>query len=564
MNELTLEVLTNQDASSWLSSQNNFQSWTALYRRCPWRTPTLTPDFFKLWFRHYGAEWRPILILGKGTKGDIRALLPLALNEKLITGPGAHQAEYHGWLCNESDADWFLNKSLATISQRFPSCHLRLRYLPPGLPANGLAGLRNHQSRIIVTQHLRPLLTLDSKAIQNALQKKNTRSKVNRLKRQGPLTVKRLTDTEKTAHNLDRIAAMYDFRQGAINDTCPFIDDSHKRAFFLDWANTRSPDSQLDVTCIMLKNQIISALIGVAGGRETYLAILAHSPEFSNYSPGKLQIYHTALILIEEKHSCLDLTPGGDPWKERFATEHDVVMALDVYSSRVEAGLVRLAGLLKTLARGVLKKLGIPHRQIKALLHCYENLSPSKLVNAIRPRHTVCHTYQQILSDFSPVPANENVHINALEDLVLYKYRNPGINRKTFLSDAHTRLESGDIAYTIANDGKLVCCAWLSENQEKTFVPEVDQEIRYPISGAVIHNLYVHPDCQERRYQTDILQKILSDLKVNGAQAVYMNISNTIHNSLFATLGFRPIASAQFSRFLWRKRHKQHTMDNDA
>lgn len=59
----------------------------------------------------------------------------------------------------------------------------------------------------------------------------------------------------------------------------------------------------------------------------------SYAPSFAKYSPGTLMI----LKLIEEMHErklkSFDLGPGGEPWKERFATAHRSVCLGHVYGN---------------------------------------------------------------------------------------------------------------------------------------------------------------------------------------------------------------------------------------
>ena len=64
-----------------------------------------------------------------------------------------------------------------------------------------------------------------------------------------------------------------------------------------------------------------------------HLGILTHSPMLARHSPGKLHLLRLAEHLLGEGTDVLDLTPGRDPWKERFANEHDNVAEVVFHSS---------------------------------------------------------------------------------------------------------------------------------------------------------------------------------------------------------------------------------------
>jgi hypothetical protein len=52
----------------------------------------------------------------------------------------------------------------------------------------------------------------------------------------------------------------------------------------------------------------------------------------------------------------LDLTPGGDPWKDRFATAFDEVQELTVFTSALSCTLARCRGALRGLVKKLVKR----------------------------------------------------------------------------------------------------------------------------------------------------------------------------------------------------------------
>jgi len=518
MNQDLPQILLAEEAFDWLDSSGRQAAWEALYQRCPWRFPTLGPHYFRLWFLHYAAEWQPLLAIVATPEGELRLVMPLAVREGLITGVGAQQAEYQGWLCSEKESPDLLLATLVALDTRLPRHLLRLHYLAPGISEPTMHHLCNRNSRAMSTIHSRPLMRLDDGFAEKALRKKNTRSKINRLKRRGELTFRRLTDIAEIESRLDAIIAMYDFRQGAANDSCPFVDDPHKKAFLLDWAR-QSASEQLHISCLMLDDEIIGTHIGVISGDTSQLSILAYSPRYSDLSPGKIQVYETARQLAQEGLSILDLTPGGDPWKERFANEHDTVLSLTVYPDWRAALTVRLKNRLDSLARGLLELVGTSPRDIKRILR---SLRPSvQLRGTGKPDNGAANlsTYQLNRfgsSDSPPSPrrrpgssprAEDRIHRNALSDLTLYCENSDELTRQSFLQQALSRIESGESAYTLVRGDRLAACAWV--RQEQTDM-------------AVIHDIYCAVD--EMNCRGRLISGVLAHLKEAGTGAVQLHM----------------------------------------
>lgn len=532
-----LILLLAEEALAWLNEPANSAAWQKLYTDCPWSFPSLAPDYYRIWINHYGDVWAPLLVLAEDNAGSLLGVFPLAVGKGLITGAGAHQAEYQGWLSNEADAVDFLDHSLELLSRTFPSHKLKLRYLVPSIPSRFIEALCHRNSRVIPTHHPRPLMKLDGETIHKALRKKNTRSKINRLRRLGQLEFRRLTDPTEISEKLDEIIGLYDFRQGGANDVCPFLDDPRKKGFLLEWAS-QAASKALHISCLTLDDEVISAHIGVISDDEIQLAVLAYSPFYSAFSPGKLQVYHAAEMLAKADLAWFDLTPGGDPWKERFASDHDTALSLEVYTSKNEARLVRLRTGTEGMARRLLDWMGISPAKIRVLVRRRPTHGPNRTIFRGRePAFTgarplagdgVAYRWNGILPDTKSGFAA--VRRNALDDLVRYHPGDHEPGRQAFLREALARLESGDTAYTMRDGDRLACCGWLS------LEPGGSQP-------ATIHDLYPwggYQDCLET-----LVRGILHDLKEQGVAAVYLPIGPVEQGmpDWVTSLGFEPYAA---------------------
>lgn len=523
MNPGQLQILQAAEAFDWLDSPGKQAAWESLYQRCAWRFATLSPRYYRLWFDHYADQWQPLLIVAEATGGELRLLMPLAIRNDSITGAGAHQAEYQGWLSAEPESHELLHDALCALNERLPGHTLRFHYLAPSIPAEVVERLCRRNPRVIASPCSRPLLRLDDDTVRQALRKKNTRSKLNRLKRRGELSCRRLSDPEEIERRLDAIIGMYDLRQGAANDSCPFVDDPHKRGFLIDWAK-HAAAGELHVSCLMLDEEIIGAHIGVIGNEGCQLAILAYSPSYGAYSPGKLQVYETARLLAAEGIHWLDLTPGGDPWKERFASEHDQVFSVTVYPSRLAAKRVRLGSRIESFARRLLDLIGISPRKIKAALRLARNSSPHS--RAVEPDEEANRKVEYHLVEF-PALGGANVgevHLDTLSDLTRYRPDGNGPGRQAFLRQALDRLESGHSAFTLMSGELLACCAWVTFDPART---------------AIIRDMYCSPDFPDAAAR--LMRGMLGRFKDSGVEAVLLRIpgSRVANAEWLAELGFR-------------------------
>ena len=477
-----ISLLIGDVATSWLDDEANLADWRSLYAKCPWGTSFQAADFFRVWFRHYGARWRPLLVLGFDDRGRLTALIPLAAGDGVVTGAGAHQAEYHGWLGAADGPSTFFKDAVAEILKTFPGHDLRLRCLPPGVPKVAVTALLDGDRRAIAVTHERPLLALDEAAINETLKKKSNRSKINRLKRLGAISIRKM-EADEFERRIDEIGAMCDFRQGAVNDSCPFLNDAHKRPFHLDWVRTMPRD--VHVSGMFVDDRLISVLIFALSKREAHIAITAHSPEHAEHSPGKIHIYEAALALAREGLSFVDMTPGGDEWKTRFATQTDKVVDLTVYANARKAGLARIRRTIGAKAGPVLS----------AIRRRFKGVATSKTAS-----ETVTYSLAARGTSADADPSAE-VGVNALSDLLRFGPKVARRTRQEFLSQALARMEAGEGCYSLAGPRGLAGIGWRGTDA----------------LGDRLFDFSASPDSDARQVYAAILARMLAGPNGKGA-----------------------------------------------
>jgi CelD/BcsL family acetyltransferase involved in cellulose biosynthesis len=553
---MIIELLRGRQALQWIEKQRNIIAWTQLYDKCSWATPYQSPTFARVWLKYYGSTWEPLLLISRNVDKTLLGILALARRNKLITAIGAHQAEYQLWLSAEDDAEVFFTTALETLFEAFPDAYLRLRYIESSVPSATLNSLTKKQKNLLIYVHKRPLIALDSNTIDAVLRKKGNRSKLNRLKRQGKLELicdKLEVDREAI---LDEIIELYDFRQGATNGNCPFLDDPNKRDFHLEWL-TVAP-KQLEVHRLCLNGKTIAALIGVLGQSRTSNAILAYSPYFSRQSPGKIHLYLVAHALSVRGQSWLDLTPGGDLWKERFATDHDEVLELNAWASPAKIWRVKLWLALENTARLLLKTFGVQPKKLKAWLSALGRVSFTNLprrLYILLPQQIEYRIYRMELVKFKGKTCHEDtcVQVNTLADLVRFHPDGTGRSRQQFLASALDRIERGEEVYSVCADNILQHYAWLVQGQVKSYFSEIRQVYLYPEPGTVLYDFYTHPQAQEKSYHQYSIVRMLCDIKMRkDVKVVYIPVSshNCALRNVIDKLGFEYVESMLYKRYL--------------
>lgn len=526
--------------------------WKQLHSRTPWATGFQASPFVMTWYSHYRDRFEPVVALSRNDSGSLTALMTLAYTQDgSITHAGAQQAEYHSWLTSPGE-DAFLSGVIHAFDDLLPWRHLRLKYLPSDAPIDRLLPV-SLKSRAEILTHRRPLMSTAVDALKQTLAKKSNKSRYNRLARMGELTLERIEDPARVAEVLGAIVTDYDLRQGAANGASPFRDDPVKRDFVQ--ALIEHPEAPLHVCALRAGNVFLAGHIGMKGHAEVHLSILAHSPLYARNSPGKLMLAMLSETLAAEGYRALDLTPGGDAWKERFATHHDNVSELLVYSTASQLTRRRVEEQMTRAARRILAWAGKTPDDMRRVVQSARRLRPVSLASMLRPRlsdETELRVYRLERSDLSGLaPQNYAMGLNRLQDLLDFAPSEPWHDKGAFLSSAVARLEEGEHLYTYVENDVLLHCGWMVRRQCSGPFSGMDDAFTYPDRSTVLYDFYTHPSACGRGLDQASLSQMLGDLAVDKTvDYVYISVLGN-HRSLrhvIETLGFHYQGSRRIKR----------------
>jgi RimJ/RimL family protein N-acetyltransferase len=290
------------------------------------------------------------------------------------------------------------------------------------------------------------------------------------------------------------------------------------------------------------------------------VGVLAHSPFFAAHSPGKLLMMFLTQQLAREGVAALDLTPGGDQWKERFADRHEVVRKLTISSTGVAGAPRRVAEGTLALAGKTLRAVGVSPSRVRALVNSAEESGiPNVLKVAWRQAISGAYYRSEIRAYRLPlqnVPANPSQHIkrDALEDLALFRRAKGSSARAAFFKNVLMRLELGHHIYTRTEGGRLVAWSWFVERPERVVMEEVHQEFVYPPNSGEIGAFFTEPDVRGRGYSRQCVEQMIRDAAHAGLERLYAFVPG--HNRacchLLEQSGFSPVARLFERRFLGR------------
>jgi hypothetical protein len=319
--------------------------------------------------------------------------------------------------------------------------------------------------------HRRPVMQVEPAAMARQRNKKNHRQNFNRLGRMGEVRFERVHEHARFAALFDALCMQYDFRQAALYRQMPFAADPAKRDFHL----ALHRQGLLHVTVLTVGGAPAASHLGLLSeGRALHIGILTHDPAFAAHSPGSLLLAMLGVQLAGEGVPMLDLTPGGDGYKEHFATGHDVVHELTVHgSARRRLAADVLAG-FKQLARHAVRRAGVRSTGLAAARDGGPAGWLARLVRGLRARPCALRYRGQ-----AGPGCGLALGRNRLADVFRFDARQAGESRWDFMGEVMRGMERGHDLYTVVRDGTLVLCCWAQG--------ETGNEELVVLSGLYVH-----------------------------------------------------------------------------
>lgn len=505
-----IQIIRGEAADRLLNDPQFVDEWSALCAICPWAIAFQGPAFIRSWVQTYREKITPIVAMSRDSSGQLVGMIVLAryADGKLFVA-GAYQAEYQAWICIPELAGSFPPAFMAAVRRELPSGGLVMRYLPPGIPLDWVKASR---VPTLLQTNRRPLLRLgDGAEIARSLRRGSNRGKINRLKRLGELRFRRVTDPAECDAYLERISELYDLRHGAVYGNIEFANDPLKLPFHR--LMLRQP-GLMHMTVLTLGDELIAAHLGIVSGPELQLGIMVHHPCYAKQSPGKLHIYMLSQLLLQEGLTHLDLTPGGEPYKERFANDWDEVHTLAVFASQMYCRRTAAVWAIMDEAKRRLQRWNL--RPVQAEIAARSLLRRLRHpIAMVRDMLGWVRSHRQIhvlaCRPAREITAPSNVRRDCIADLLCYQPRASDPSREAFLATAMARLEAGQHSYTVREGNRLIACAWLGSTTDdaEPSVPDFD----IPEATAVAHDFQFAPGADSAPLARELVTAMLGTSK---------------------------------------------------
>jgi CelD/BcsL family acetyltransferase involved in cellulose biosynthesis len=524
---MNLVVLTGNKALQCVNSEEFQSRWKTLHARCPWATACQHPDFVAPWYELYHAIFLPVIVLRETDDHSLEGLLTLALHRKgsKLTGAGERQAEYHGWIEASDTHNNFIRAAIQEVRTAFPGVDLSFKYLPPGIPLDWI-DLKNNLGRFCALRsHPRPVMKIDAAAMDRQRTKKNNRQNYNRLRKMGDVQFERVTEHGHFIRIFDEMCAQYDFRQGALYQNMPFSNDPSKKLFYLELHKR----GLLHTTVLTVDGEIAASHSGLLSeGRAVHVGINTHGPAFAAHSPGNLLLAMLGVQLAKENIPLLDLTPGGDGYKENFATEHDVAFELTIYSDmKTRLGKEAVLSLVR-LSKARLHAAGYRTADIWTALGKLQSLrhpSFQQMLRKLRGRSLPRRCEYRLCQDRQAVSEVDiSISKNRLNDILKFDACGRSFAHWAFLGTVMERMERSQHLYTFVDKERLLISCWVRTFPAAAIAQRPGQDPAPGTGAIVLSDLYVHRQLGNTEMVQRFIRQILFELKkLETTETVHYN-----------------------------------------
>lgn len=562
-----IKIVKDNFVLDLLNDKTFINQWYELAKQNEHVTVIQEPPFVLTWYRQYYNRYQPILILGFDKDSILVGLMPLAfsLQGQYLTHAGDYHAEYHGWLCKKNIGQDFPIQALIAVKNNFHLRKWQWRPLPPRSQINWLSSneLKNENIYVSFTEEDSPVLDLNDENKINRLRTKSVSNQINRYKKRSGFFIERVRSKEKAKEIFDILALQCDFRQMAAHQTTPFANDGNKKPFYIERLNF--PENN-HFTISWSDNKPIAYHFGACDTDTVYSGLASYDPLEEKNSPSKIHTLKLIELLREEGYHYLDLTPGGDKYKEIYATFHQKIYTLTIFFLKKDKIISDIKSFIKKTLKKWIASAGVQPKIVKnkidnalAIIKGFTGLRPQKIITnliSLFYGKKIYVLYKFLIDDSSlnDFHSDDNVHINNYTDLLRYDNTNPDIKEKAQLfSGALNHFKSDDLLYTIVMNEVLAQYGWMAKGGKSHRITGVDMDFDSPGDSVILYDFFTDPSYSKEELFTKTLEKMLIESKRNGAKEVFIWVSEngSPEKGLIERIGFKVYRKFQRTNKLW-------------
>ncbi len=516
---MDLKILHRDESLKIIKDADFTAAWQLLANESKEFTLIQEPDLVVSWYQAYQDQYNPLMVIARDDNDKVVGILPLAvsLDDGGISHAGHGQAEYNGWIAKTDIEEEFLVESLILLKQECKLSKWDWGWLPPHANTNWLQSSRLKEQGIFVNLGYceLPVYDLsDTDRIAKIKKSKSTKSKINRLKRGGDLRIERITDSNRAKEVFGDLKKISNFRNLAVYDNMPFVgENSNKEQWHLshlDGFDGKGSDS-VHFTVLWQGDDFLACNYGFCSDDTVIIGLFTYNPVQGAHSPGNVFLIELIEFITNEGFKTLDLSPGGDPYKERFCNSH-ITLSKPVFSFSKVAKI-------KTDAITFVKNKVKEKYSYRDIVAFKTNLK--KKVNELKKNTNNEYELLKLAPIDKSVDAVE-VACQKFEDLLLYKESNGYKKQSEVVFSSLKNFERGDFLYTVVQNNELVFYSWISLSGKKHWNSHLNELTTTTGDNILFYDTYFVGDKTSEDTLLNILQSIISNHNEKNDKEVYM------------------------------------------
>jgi len=504
---MDIKILKKGDVLKAIKDEGFISAWKTLAKESGEFTLIQEYDFVASWYRAYQSIYDPIMLVAYGQQNKILGILPLAisLENGEISHAGDGQAEYNSWICSKKNEKTFLVQSLILLKKELNLVKWDWGWMPPNANISWLKSKELEQNGIYVNVGTfeSPRYDLNDLARITKIKKsKSIRSNTNRLKRSGDLKIERITDVARAKEVFVDLKKIYNFRNLAVYNNIPFEEDECKERWHLD--HLLNSNDSVHFSILWQGDNLLACNFGFCSDTTVMMGLFAYNPVQGARSPGNIFLIMLTEYIAKEGFQYLDLTPGGDPYKERFCNDHITlskpIFFFNQWTKYKNNALIYIKNKIKEK---------YSYRDIIKLKTSLEQKLKGAILN--KSRNNSGDKYELFL--YSPdkdKPNHLELGFQKFEDLLLYKNNQSHKKRTDVVFEALKNFERDDHLYTLVRDEELIAYAWVSTSKRKHFDAKINELITIVGSSALIYDLFFVKGV-DKNFMFDFLHNVLNN-----------------------------------------------------
>ena len=533
---MKIEILSREKSLEKIADDLFVARWNDLAEKTEHCTVIQEYGFVASWYNAYSELFDPMMVLGYDEEENIVGILPLAIScdSGKLSYAGEDQAEYHGWISPKEYEEAFIVHSLIAIkkTKRFPLW--KWGWMPPNINLGPFDSTLLEKNGIFINRLVAnsPLNNLN-KPEKLKKMRKHIKNKINRFNREGELKIELIKERRYAEKLFDTIIDQYNFRHLSLYGHIPFEMDKHKRDWHLSQLDFMPDNAHF--TVLWQGDELLACNFGCCTEERVLLGLLSYDPSKGKNSPGSVFLIKLLEYMQERGYHYLDLTPGGDDYKKRFANDEARLMRPTVcfskYQQLKDSALMSLRLFLRNYfsARDLawvknLKKRGL-YIYLKGKIEAYTNRSTYYIYNGATEK---------------PIAAGKIPPLRSQQyrDLLLYQNGDGVATHKDLVYSAMKKFEQGDRLYTIISGKRLLASFWLADSGRKHWHPHLKNRVNLVKNGVFIYDFYSSKESDKNQIFQACIQGILREHEKEKISPTYLVRPKEIDEEILHNLGF--------------------------